>query len=120
MTSSTRTCAAIGIAVCAAALTAGCANGALFGPSSALRRGSVIAIVAGDAIADGTNLQCATPPGGMAPGRAAQVAIVRIRVGRAPYDEAFALPEGSTVQVGDIMIVHPQLCTIRPVPKKAG
>lgn len=116
MTLSTRTCAAIGIAICAA-LTAGCANG---GPSSQLRRGSVIAIVQRDAIPDGTNPQCATPPGGVAPGGAEQIAIVRIRIGRGPYDEAFALPEGSTVQVGDILIVHPQLCTIRPAPKKAG
>jgi len=115
MTSSTRTCAAIGIAVCAAALTAGCANGALFGPSSQLRRGSVIAVVQREAIPDGTDLQCVTPPGG-----AEQIAIVRLRVGHGPYDEAFALPEGSTVQVGDILIVHTQLCTIRPAPKKAG
>ena len=80
----------------------------------------MIAIVQRDAIADGTDLQCVTPPGGVAPGGAGQIAIVRIRVGHGPYDEAFALPEGSTVQVGDIMIVHPQLCTIRPASKKAG
>ncbi len=119
MSFSARTSSAASATICAALLAA-CTNGALFGPSSQLRLGSVTAIVRRDAIPDGVSLQCVTSPGSVALSGDEQIAVVRMRVGRGPYDEAFALPDGPTVQVGDIMIVHPQLCAIRPAPKKVG
>ena len=42
-----------------------------------------------------------------------EVVLVKYRVGRAPYLQAFVLPNGRTVHPGDTVAVHPSRCAMK-------
>lgn len=119
MTYQVRTRAALSMTLCGA-LLAGCTSGPLFGSAARWRAGSVTAVVHRDAIPDGTSLQCLPTPSDIARRDDELIAVVRIQVGRGPFDLAVVLPQGSTVQAGDHMTIHPDLCTVRPASKQAS
>ena len=48
----------------------------------------------------------AVPPGD-------EVAMVKYRVGRAPYLQAFAIPSGRSLHKGDTVVVHPSQCMMK-------
>lgn len=45
-----------------------------------------------------------------------EVAVVKYRVGRAPYLQAFAIPNGRSLHRGDTVVVHPGQCLLRDAP----
>ena len=42
-----------------------------------------------------------------------EVAVVKYRVGRAPYLQAFAIPNGRSLHKGDTVVVHPGQCLLK-------
>lgn len=42
-----------------------------------------------------------------------EVVVVRYRVGRAPYLQAFPIPSGRSLQKGDTVVVHPGQCLLK-------
>ena len=47
------------------------------------------------------------------------VAVVKYRVGRAPYLQAFAIPSGRSLHKGDTVVVHPSQCLIKDAANAA-
>jgi hypothetical protein len=99
-------------------ILSGCANEETFGLASQWREGVAISIVQEGAIPDGTSMQCiSSPPRSAALPRDALVAIVRMHIGRAPFDEAFEIPQGVAVRTGDVIRVQPRTCLLRDTSK---
>jgi len=99
-------------------ILSGCANEETFGLASQWREGVAISIVQEGAIPDGTSMQCiSSPPRSAALPRDALVAIVRMHIGRAPFDEAFEIPQGVAVRTGDVVRVQPRTCLLRDTSK---
>ena len=48
-----------------------------------------------------------------------EVVVVKYRVGRAPYLQAFAIPGGRSLHKGDTVVVHPSQCLIRDAASAA-
>lgn len=98
-----------------------CANEETSGLASQWREGVAMSIVREDAIPEGASSRCiAPPPDSDAQPRDVLVAIVRMRIGRAPFDEAFEIPQGATVRAGDAVRVQPRLCLLRDSSKKGA
>jgi len=96
----------------------GCSEVAPFGLTSQWREGVAILIVRRDAIPDGTSMQCISSTANSdATPRDALFVIVRMRIGRAPFDEAFGLPQGAVVRTGDVVRVQPRSCLLRDTYK---
>lgn len=96
----------------------GCAGEETFGLASQWREGVAMSIVRQDAIPEGTSLQCISrPPNSAAHSRDALIAIVRMHIGRAPFDEAFEIPQGAALRTGDAVHVQPRLCLLRETSK---
>ena len=110
---------ALFIAGCVA-LLAGCSSGPHFGQEAQWRAASVTALVHRDAIPDGASLQCLPTPSDRVRRDDELIAMVRIRVGRGPFDLAFVLPRGSTVQARDVVAVNLEQCAIRAATKTAS
>lgn len=100
------------------AILAGCST-ADDGAASMLRwNASIRSVVHRSAIPSGTDLRCAPPLGRPVDGLEPLVAIVRLRVGRAPYDMAFWLPDGLDAQPGASVTVDSRRCKLSPAPTK--
>ena len=48
-----------------------------------------------------------------------EVAVVKYRVGRAPYLQAFAIPGGRSLHKGDTVVVHPSQCLMKDAASAA-
>ena len=42
-----------------------------------------------------------------------EVAVVKYRVGRAPHHQAFPIPAGRSLHMGDTVVVHPSQCLLK-------
>jgi len=51
--------------------------------------------------------------GSVAAGPNEAVAVVKFRVNRAPYLQAFAIPAGRTLHLGDTVVVNPSRCILK-------
>ena len=74
------------------------------------RRVSVAYVQPRAALGTGVDVRCAAPTVG-APND--PVAVVRYRVGRAPYLQAFPIPAGRSLSAGETVVVHPSRCIVR-------
>lgn len=79
---------------------------------------SIRSVVPRSAIPDGTDPRCAPPMANPTSGIEPQVAIVRLRVGRSPYDMAFWVPEGFDPRPGASVRVDSRRCKLWPTPAK--
>lgn len=97
------------VALAASIVLGGCA---VFGDEADLqwRRVTVAYVQPRAALGSGVDVRCAAPTSGTPDD---PVAVVRYRVGRAPYLQAFAIPTGRSLSAGDTVVVHPSRCLVK-------
>lgn len=88
------------------------ASGSVFGDDaeSQWRQVTVINVQPRAALSTGLDLRCVSPNVVAAND---EEAVVKYRVGRAPYWQAFAIPGGRSLHKGDTVVVHPSQCMMR-------
>ena len=96
-----------------AAFLSGCAE---LGEGSAMHWNATLqSVVPRDSIPPATDARCAASQSNAVDDQERMVAIVRLRVGRLPYDMAFSLPAGFDVQPGESVVVDSMRCKLRQV-----
>ena len=98
------------IAVLAVSVTAAGCSVLADDAESQWRQVTVINVQPRAALSKDVDVRCISP-NVVAPND--EVAVVKYRVGRAPYLQAFAIPGGRSLHKGDTVVVHPRQCVMR-------